>query len=454
MIIVLCEEQLASIVKSAIGGGGPAGSSRMLDAYRRMFEQHGQVVTVKSTVDISACVGRYLSHGEACIFLSFGLPSDLFLDMPCPVVAVFGWAYSSIPDEPWSGNNRSDWRTLLARTAGAITFSSSSAAAIRQSMGAEFNVAVLPVQVWDEYALLADPVPRNPLRSERLRCNHLLIDTNLLDFRQEPGQVLSDLFENKLTALTELDLHGMVYTAVIDPTNKLENWQDLVSAFCWAFRESGDVTLVLLCIEADMLQAFAAILKELYDLAPFTCRVAVLAGPVTSDQYSTLIAASSFVLSSAKADDQCLPLMEFMSAGVPAIAPDHTAFSDYIDPRSAFVVASSLERSSWPGDPRMVRHTFCHRINWESLRSGFEQSYHVAMGDLECYQLMSRIAMENQSQFCSVSVLQPTLAEFVESSCSSTKLPASTSGANDIDQQPDSELRLYDKVKKFFRITS
>lgn len=455
MIFVLCEEQFASIANSAIVGDVTAGNCRAIAAYRQIFEQRGQTITVKTTADVSVCVGRYQSQGEACIFLSFCLPSELFLDIPCPVVAIFGWPYTDLPDEPWSGNKHNDWRTLLIKTAGVITFASSSAVATCQSMGPEFNVAVLPAPIWDGYALL-DSVPRSPLRSQKLQCNQLLLDSSLLDCRQEREQVLSDLFEDRLTGDAELNLDGIVYTAVIDPANKLENWQDLVSAFCWTFRENRDLTLVVLFREAEMLQAFAAILKELYDLGPFVCRVVVLAGPVTSGQYMTLIAASSFIVSSANAEAQCLPLMEFMSAGVPAIAPDHTAFADYIDPRSAFVVASSLERVPWPCDPRMVRRTFCHRINWESLQNGFLQSYDVAVNDLDRYQAMSRIAIENQSHFCSLSVLESRFAEFMGNIRHSANMVESAAGLHAIGvKQPlRSGFRLYSRFKKFFRITS
>ena len=47
-----------------------------------------------------------------------------------------------------------------------------------------------------------------------------------------------------------------------------------------------------------------------------------------------------------------MPLMEFMSAGRPVIAPRHTAMADYIDESSAFIVASSPEHNVWPDDPR------------------------------------------------------------------------------------------------------
>ena len=445
MIVMVCEDQVASVANSAIRADGSAGAGRAIDNYRSIVEKIGQLMLVPSIADIADRVRQCHAQGQACIFLSFCLPHELCFDVPCPLVAVFGWPYSSIPNEPWAGNECSDWPTVLSRSAGVITYSSSSAEVIRQAMGPEFNVVVMPALVWDEFVLPADNAePRNPLRSRQLHCDQLRLDSCTLDYRQEQGRVLSDLFEGKPAGRTALDLGGIVYTAVIDPLSVLENWQDFLTAFCWAFRGNAGVTLMILFKETEPVQGFARVLKELYNLQVFACRVVVIAGPLTRNQYLDLIGASSFIVTSAHAEAQCLPLMEFMSAGVPAIAPDHTAFGDYIDQQSAFVVASSRERVQWPQDPRMVRRTFRYRINWASLRDCFLESYQVAVGDVERYQSMSKVAVERQSRFCSASALRARLGAFAEN----------IEHIECIENRPGMAQRLYRRVKKMLRTTN
>lgn len=442
MIIIVCRAEIASIANSAIKGGGGLVGEHAIDLYRQIFEKYGQLLIVDSTAELADRVRQYQAQGEACMYLSFCLPHELDTDIPCPVVAAFGWPYSNLPDEPWAGNEHNDWRTVLRRTAGAITFSPYGAEVVRKAMGADYNVAVVPAPVWDEYARLAESAePTNPARRQTLHCKQPLLDTGMIDFRRDQEAVLSELFDDDGVAGTSIELDGIVYTAVIDPASELENWHDFLWAFCWAFREKTDVMLVILLKETEVVQAFARILKALYNLEPYQCRVVVICGPVPQEEYRKLVLGSSYIVNSACAEAQCLPLMEFMSAGVPALAPDHTALAEYVDERSAFVVASSLEWVEWPHDPRIVRRTFRYRINWESLLNQFLESYTVASEDVERYHAMSRFAAQNQNRFCSVSALEPNLNTFFKAIRASGDKPRSV--------MP----RLRNRIKKLLRMT-
>jgi glycosyltransferase involved in cell wall biosynthesis len=132
----------------------------------------------------------------------------------------------------------------------------------------------------------------------------------------------------------------------------------------------------------------------LAQLAPFKCRIVIMEGFLEEDAYAALVDATSFYVNASNAEGLCLPLMEFMALGKPAIAPCHTALEDYIDPSAAFIVASSPEHNVWPNDPRQRFHTMRQRIHWDTLVEAYEESYRVAKTDPERYRAMCVRASE------------------------------------------------------------
>ena len=89
----------------------------------------------------------------------------------------------------------------------------------------------------------------------------------------------------------------------------------------------------------------------------------------------------------------CMPLMEFMSAGVPAIAPDHTAMADYITTDNAFIVRGTREHNVWPHDPEQMFRTMRYRIEWDSIVEAFEDAAAMLNGPAE-----RRVAMSNAAR--------------------------------------------------------
>lgn len=208
-------------------------------------------------------------------------------------------------------------------------------------------------------------------------------------------------------------LDGVVFTAVLSPKDGRKNWQDMLTAFTAAMREHADATLVLKMIGTDAAYWW----WEFHDLArtipPFACRVLVMQGFLPDAEYEGLIAASDFVVNSSLAEGQCLPLVEFMSGGKPAIAPRHTAMLDYITDDNALIVASDPEFCAWPHDPRNHLITTRHRIAWPSLRDAFTQAYHIAKTDPERHARMGAAAARSVRGYCADDVLGPRLAAFL-----------------------------------------
>ncbi len=206
-----------------------------------------------------------------------------------------------------------------------------------------------------------------------------------------------------------LGLQGVVYSSVLNPADGRKNWHDMLTAFCWAFRDEPDATLVLKMVHHDRFafEGSLAILIRL--LQPFRCRVVVLQGWLDDAEYDALVSATDYYVNTSCCEGLCLPLMEFMSAGRPALAPDHTAMADYVDPACAFVLRSGVEYNVWPHDPRDLFRTMRHRLEWDSLMQAYRDSYRVATEDPKHYAAMSQAARLAMRRTCSLPVVRDRL---------------------------------------------
>ena len=204
-------------------------------------------------------------------------------------------------------------------------------------------------------------------------------------------------------------LGGVVYTSVLNPADGRKNWHDMLTAFCWAFRDNPGATLVLKMVHHDRFafEGSLAILIRL--LQPFSCRVVVLHGWLDDVEYEALVAATHYYVNTSSCEGLCLPLMEFMSAGRPALAPNHTAMADYVDPADAFVLRSGVEYNVWPHDPRDLFRTMRHRLEWDSLMQAYRDSYRVAAEDPARYAAMAQAARRAMQRSCSLPVVRTKL---------------------------------------------
>jgi glycosyltransferase involved in cell wall biosynthesis len=207
----------------------------------------------------------------------------------------------------------------------------------------------------------------------------------------------------------EVALRGVVYTSVFAPQDGRKNWQDLLSGFVWAFRDNPGATLFLKVPVRGGVEAYPILHSILTQFAPFKCRVVFFAGFLDDTQYHALVRGSTYYVNTSHGEGLCLPLMEFLSAGRPAVAPNHTAMADYIDTNIAFVLRANLEHNVWPFDPRDLFTTMRYRLEWESLVTSFEQSY--AQAGTAAYAAMSEAAQNAMRGFCTLDLVQAKLSE-------------------------------------------
>ncbi|CAH0992274.1 hypothetical protein SIN8267_02393 [Sinobacterium norvegicum] len=211
-----------------------------------------------------------------------------------------------------------------------------------------------------------------------------------------------------------LDVSGLIYTTVFNPADARKNWEDIVRAFCYVFSENEKATLILKVTHQHLSSMMGRLHFLLQQIGNVRCRVIAVHGFLQDNSFRKLIENTSYYVNASSAEGLCLPLLEFMASGVPAIAPEHTAMADYIDEKSSFVVASSKEPSIWPHDPRLLKRATSYRVNWESLVEQFENSYSCATTDRSRYERKCLASQENVKKYTASSLIKAKLEIFLK----------------------------------------
>ena len=535
----------------------------VLNGFLPVLEQLGEVVEITDpATQADALFHAAQARGEQCRLLCFCPPHRAPVGLDVPTTVVLAWEYESIPNQPWEGDERNDWRTVLADHGQVICLSTHTRDAIHKAMGEDFQVDVIPVPVFDR---MPEPpqVPKPPIQPTTLHFQGRLIDsrellvtsdgveladplaftshefdgrrqrysfedggigqqylmgfynaepwgawsrisdpsvmlpyaisgrvklkfravgygynigrtldvvaggarhsitltdqaqdysmtldvkrpTNLITFStldarsfpgtfdtrsmgmglltmsiQSTGRGLRGLLERgnpkSLPRSSEpqqsVDLDGVVYTAVLNPQDGRKNWHDIVSAFAAAFRDEPRATLVLKMTHHSISSFVMDMLTDLRVVWPIAARVVAVHGFLPDEDMALLRDGTSYYVCASHAEGLCMPLMEFMTAGVPAVSVNHTAMADYVTDESTFIVESGECPMSWPHDPQNRLRTLHYRINWESLVAQFQASFEVATADPERYAQMSVAAREGQRRFASDAVVAAAMQQ-------------------------------------------
>jgi glycosyltransferase involved in cell wall biosynthesis len=390
-------------------------------AFRPVLERFGIVVPVTDPQrEVPAICASAAAHGQDCVFFSFEPPHKTVLGLPCRTIPVFAWEFDTIPDEAWGDDPRNDWRAVLAETGSAITHSDFSVAAIRRAMGQDYPAWSVPAPVYDANAMFAREAQPSQ-RVTTLSFSGLVIDSRLVDLELfSMSRSYSDGLEalrglarylREASPRTSVTLGGVVYTAVFNPIDGRKNFNDLLGGFLWAFRDVEDATLILKITHFDPVRGMMPVLADLAKHGRYKCRVLLLHGMLPDAEYRDLVRLTSYAVNASTNEGQCLPLMEFMSAGRPAISPAHTAMLNYIGPDNSFVVRHSDRLAVWPHDPRQTYRSRRHMVSVGALIAAYRESYAVAKHHPARYAAMSAAANAALKNFCSVDIAAQRLAE-------------------------------------------
>lgn len=390
-------------------------------AFEPLLAEFGVVVPVSDPArEVPMIAASAAAHGEDVTFLSFEPPHKIVPGLPARTIPVFAWEFDTIPDEAWDGEPRNDWRGVLRACGSAITHSTAAAEAVRRALGAGYDIAVIPAPVHATYcdeaagARAVQPAMFVPLSAAVLDSERISLGRFAAARLHGEGTAalgaLADMLRRPGLPRQAVGLEGVVYTAVLNPFDGRKNVTDLIAGFVIAFREVPGATLVIKATYHDAVRGLRMMLADLAKLGRFRCRVVIVQGLLPDAEYRALIRATSYVVNTATNEGQCLPLMEFMSAARPAIAPDHTAMRDYLDADNAFVLPSAPQPTHWPHDRRSALRTLRHRIDFAALVGAFRESYAVARRDAGRYAAMSAAAEAAQRRFCGTGTVRARVA--------------------------------------------
>ncbi len=432
------------------------------EIFRRMLEKHAEVVVVTDPPgEVDRLYDTYRGQGRECVFLSFAPPHKTFIELRCPTIPVFAWEFDTIPTEVWDDEPRNDWRFVLSKLGRAITHSKYSVEAVKSAMGVDFPVVSIPAPVWDTIRQFCgdigahntgfelfvqgrhfdsrDAPAQDTSESQQKRLGiRRRLELSVSHFAWWYRQVLADLlptplriFISKFVRLIYSPFRGqrspapshldsirfdereIVYTSVFNPADGRKNWRDMMTAFCTACAACENATLIFKFIHRDSSWEYNDARAILSRLPPYRCRVVVIDGFLNDDSYRQLIARSAFVVTSSLSEGQCLPLLEFLSCGKPAVSTSNTAMQDYLDGDIGFIARSSPELCCWPHDTRNVLRAHRYRVDWQSLKLAFQDSYRVATHDPKRYEQMGARAIARMRDHCSEAVALSKLESFL-----------------------------------------
>jgi len=408
----------------------------VLKEFLPLFQRLGTVIVVTDPMrEVDEIYRRAAQQGEDCIFFSFSPPHRTPLGLACPTVPVFAWEFDKIPSETWFNEQFQDWRFVLNKLGRAITHSSFSVQAVHEALGHDFPIVSIPAPVWDKFSALRQAAGEDPVvQGVEISPDAPAIDSRAVDWtayaqaqqeRQASGATKTPRPIPGIATDTTLQIDGVVYTSIFSSHDLRKNYFDMLDAFCWAMRGIDDATLILKIGHKDSSPVIDMLMQHLGRLAPFKCRVVLIDGYLNNADYESLLRHSTYAVNTSIGEGQCLPLMEYMAYGKPAIAPRHSGMIDYVSAESAFVINSTAAPGIWAHDDRMAFRTFSQRIDFESLLKAYEESYRVAKTAPARYRAMAENARRALEQHCSLAVAHERLKAFL------ALAPRAESSAND-----------------------
>lgn len=389
----------------------------VLKRFEPLLAEYGRVTIIKEP---SADIDKLqLDPNEQPIYVSFTPPHLCYIPQSIPCICVFAWEYGSLPSETFGADPMDDWVATLSRMDGCITHSSFAADQVRDELGATYPIASIPAPLWDDYCKSPSVLTTEKLQqSFTLKTDGAILHAT---YDAKGSFVLNESIADSHCKTVETELSGVIYTTVTNLNDGRKNWTDAVTAFCYALRDKADATLIVKSTYHEYDLCRDHMLDRLSKLRGFRCNVVFLHGFLDNDSYDNLMTRTHYAVNSSRGEGQCLPLMEFMSAGKPAVTPRHSAMLDYVNENNAFVVYSSLEWTNWPHDPRLFLRTLRSRISWESLEKGYKKSYDTAIYDRPRYNMMSLAAKDSLQHYCSLHTAHLGLQQFLQTLLSSNE---------------------------------
>jgi glycosyltransferase involved in cell wall biosynthesis len=436
--------------------------------YLPLLQQLGEVIWISDPrSELEPAIQRLRDRQLEPVHLAFVPFQNATFTRSAPNVLVLAWEFPHIPDHEFDGNPQNDWPATAEQCALVIVATPFTKQALARG-GVRAPVRVVPAPVADSYFQLeswrpgqrvfldcraqvfqhensARPAVQNlvvpmapspaPARSSwkaawKSKAKHacrklarsvaperiyraalaafraaraeLSVRSRAVPFESLPAPIPLD------EPVQRVELSGIVYTCIINPDGR-KNWEDLLTGFVLALRDCPDATLVIKLATKNPMPIYY-VLSRCHSLGvPHRCKIVVISEYLTDAQMLELARASTYYLTTTRAEGICLPLMDFLAAGRPGVSPCHTALADYFGPDVGFVVESHPEPSPFPHDQRLRLSTVWQRLVWSSLVDQIRRSYAVVKESPEEYTALSCRARDTLQRWASAAAVQPLL---------------------------------------------
>ena len=418
-----------------------------------LFQRLGRFTEIKNPKnDLDGVIQNELRENRDPVHVVFRPFQDAHLAPNVHNVLVPAWEFPDIPNEAFDGNPQNNWvetanRCSLILVGGPFTKKAF------ESAGIKTPIRIVPVPIPKKYFALprwqsdhrvsldcspyvfaetdakvcagnqASIQPATPRRGlgEKIRTNGLKIYRRFIKPRIPRGMIPVFLAAIRAGSLAwheqfphfvpsrGLNLYGVVYTSIFNPDDGRKNWEDMITSFLYALRDCEDATLVLKLITSSPggLNQVLGFYRRL-DIS-HRCRLVLIPDFLSEADMLRLTQASTYYLTTTRAEGNCLPLMDYLAAGRPGISPSHTAIGDYFDADIGFVVDSHPEPGSWPQDTRHRWRTSWHRLVWPSLVEQIRRSYEIAKKNPAAYETLASSAQERMFRWAHPEAVWPQL---------------------------------------------
>ncbi|MCB0596476.1 MAG: glycosyltransferase [Lewinellaceae bacterium] len=386
-----------------------------------LLEKRGTVVRVDNPVEQVNGVYQIADYmGQPCLYLSFSPPDQDYCEVFCPKIFVasiikhrntyLSGQQQSAPEEVL--------RAGIRQSLAGVSHCAEAMKTISDMANGEFMLACIPPPLWNSYEKLYNKDFPEKAASYPISTFGDIIDSGLPGLRPKPvsyrvplrrriQSVLTALQHNRRLLALEylvqrksvhyypaaLDLTGIVYTAVIRPSNPFKDWKRLIKDFCRVFRDTEDATLAIkMAGRVKEVTKKAAVL--LLKWKPASCRVIIINEHLPQEQYENLVRATDYIINISTSREVGNSLLEFMSAGKPAISPGYTGLP-LLSSENAFIVPARDDAKF-------------------SVSEQLAQSYATIKNSPERYRAMAESATESMKTHCSEAVIEPRFFAFLD----------------------------------------
>lgn len=427
---------------------GTAGYS--YDFVARLFEpllrRWGKLIEIRdASRELEPAIAQARREGFVPIHLSFLPFQDTRLSPSALNVVVPAWEFPDIPNHMFDGNPQNDWVKTANRCNAVIVGGPFTREALQRA-GVSAPIHIVQVPTPTDYFQIPD---WHAGQSTTLQCDNYLFSHDSIGIvgdnatsadrprsRPDPWQhtVKSSIHKArrvykrtirrlvprrldktlaealraaakawkfneppKASQHSSLNLRGIVYTSIFNPYDGRKNWEDLLTGFLLALQDCEDATLAIKLITNHPNALHDFLLCYSSRGIKHRCRLVVIPGYLTDEQMLQLTEASTYYITTTRAEGNCIPLMNYLAAGRPAVSPSHTAISDYFQIGDGFVVDSHPEPAAWPQDSRLRSTTSWHRLVWPSLAEQIRLSYEMATRDPGAYQSLATQGRQKMS---------------------------------------------------------